>query len=367
MNFYAINRGLFKELHKYFSYKSVVYSNRRSLNDRIRKLKPDSLKKSQIKEAKKFYASYGFKNINIHSHQIITHISGIFKKEYLPEDLFHSTIEPTLNNYSLAKGLTDKNYLTKIFLGIKHPEGVIKNINGVFFNNKGILITKEEAITNCSKFNKLIVKPSIDSYGGRNIIVLNLNGKSSQYKNHSIKEVFDSYQKDFIIQIFLSQNKKMKSLNPTSINTIRIISLLWENKVNILHAIVRLGRKNSYVDNTGQGGLFCQIKSDGNLVNKGYDGESNMFLETDTNIKFKDFKVPFYDRLKEEVYELHKQVPHFRLVSWDLALDNENKTVLIEYNVVGQGVDGYEYTNGPFFGEFTNKVLRYCSQKGQNI
>ncbi|MDY7394081.1 sugar-transfer associated ATP-grasp domain-containing protein [Aureibaculum sp. 2210JD6-5] len=361
MNFYSVNRGVFKRLHKYFSYRSVVFVNRKHLKKRVSILNCNSLEKSQIKEAKKFYNSFGFKNISIISHKINTHFSGIFRKEYLPEDLFHSTIEPCLNDYRMAVGLTDKNYFTRLFKGIKHPETVIKNINGVFYDDD-IVLNKQQVIDRCNQFKNLIIKPSIDSFGGKNIIVFNLKEGITDYKNQTLEQILASYKKNYIIQSFLKQNKKMKSLNPTSVNTLRIVSLFWNNQVNILHSIVRIGRINSYVDNTGQGGVFCQIEPDGNLLDKGFDGDSNIYHETDTKIKFVDFKIPFYDRVEHEVKELHMQIPHFKLISWDLAIDNLDETVLIEYNVMGQGVDAYEYTNGPFFGEFTEEVLKYCSQ-----
>ncbi|WP_117882510.1 sugar-transfer associated ATP-grasp domain-containing protein [Aureibaculum luteum] len=365
MNFYSINRGISKRLHKYFSYKSVVIANRNALKKRINNLKINPLKKSEIREAKKYYASFGFKNINTDTHRINTYFSGVFSKEYLPEDLFHSTIEPYLNDYRIAVGLTDKNYFTLIFKNIKHPQTVLKNINGVFYDDDNNLLNEQQAIDHCNIFEKLIIKPSIDSFGGKGIIVFNLKDGVSDYKNQTTKQFLNNSKKNYIIQNFLIQNQAMESLNPTSINTLRIITLFWNNQTNILHSIVRIGRTGSSVDNTGQGGLFCQIEPDGNLLKKGYDGESNIHFETDTKIKFKDFKIPFYDRVKQEVKELHNQRPHFKLISWDLAINNLDETVLIEYNVMGQGIDAYEYTNGPFFGKFTKEVLKYCGEQKQ--
>jgi len=362
MNFYSINRGVFKRLHNYFSYRSVVYANRNFLHKRIENLNCSPLKKIQIREAKKFYATFGFKNINTITHRINTHFSGEFRKEYLPEDLFHSTLEPCLNDYRMAVGLTDKNYFTRLFKGIKHPETVIKNINGVFYDYDENVLNEKQATNRCNQYKNLIIKPSTDSFGGKNIIVFNLKEGTSDYKNQTIEQVLRSYNKNYIIQSFLKQNKSMKSLNPTSVNTLRIISLFWNNQVHILHSIVRIGRIDSYIDNTGQGGIFCQIESYGQLLEKGFDGDSNIYHETDTKIKFKDFKIPFYDRIEQEVKELHKQTSHFKLVSWDLAIDNLDQTVLIEYNVMGQGINAYEYTNGPFFGKFTEEVLKYCGQ-----
>ena len=189
MNFYTINRGLYKRLYKYFSDKSCQYENRREVKQFIHNLKCKPLTKSQKKEIKKYYASFGFKNICTDWHRLNTHLNGKFYKEYLPADFFYNVIEPNLNMREMFPALTDKNLLNIIFKGVKQPETVIKNINGLFTDNERNRVFEfHEVLEKCMQYSKLIIKPSIDSGGGRNIIVFKIKGNQTDYKNLTIEE-----------------------------------------------------------------------------------------------------------------------------------------------------------------------------------
>jgi hypothetical protein len=49
---------------------------------------------------------------------------------------------------------------------------------------------------------------------------------------------------------------------------------------------------------------------------------------------------------------------HHRLISWDIAIDNTNEAVLIEANLSLGGSDDVQVVNGPFFGEYTERILK---------
>lgn len=358
MNFYTINRGVNKRLQNYFSYQArrVQYGNK--VKRAIKFLNCNPLTKSQIKEAQEYYASFGFKNLNTDWHRYFTHVSGKFYKEYMPEDIFHNVIEPNLNMFNMLPALTDKNLLNKLFERVKQPKTIIKNINGFFYDGEtNINIQLDEVIKNCNKYSKLIIKPTIGSYGGNDIVVFNINDNQTDYNSLSIKDLIKIYNKNFIIQEYLVQHKQMSLLNPSSVNTIRSTTFLIDDEVKFLRNIVRIGGKGSFLDNSSQGGIFCYIKSEGVLSEKGYIDPGKSVLVTDSKMKLKGFKIPNYNKIKENIKNLHKQIPYFKIVSWDIAIDNLGDAVLIEYNVQGQGIDG-QYAFGPLFGKYTDEILR---------
>lgn len=360
MNFYRINRGLNKRLHNYFFY----LSRRAQYRDKIRKvnkeLKCKPLTKLQKNEAKNYYASFGFNNINTDWHKYFTHVRGEFHKEYMPEDLFYNVIIPHLNMVSMHTALTDKNLLTKLFNGVKQPETIVKNINGIFYSEKDNAILRiNNVVEKCSTYSKLIIKPSLDSGGGKNIIVFNVKGNMTDYKDMAIEKLIKMYGNDFIIQNYLIQHEQMSMLNPSSVNTIRSTTLLIDGKVEFLRNFIRIGGKHSMVDNVGQGGIWCIINSDGTLSKNIYDKIGNFVVDTDIITLLNDFRIPNYNKIINDITYLHRQIPQFRLVSWDIALDNVGDTVLIEINVFGQGIDG-QYAYGPLFGKYTDRLLSAC-------
>jgi hypothetical protein len=56
-------------------------------------------------------------------------------------------------------------------------------------------------------------------------------------------------------------------------------------------------------------------------------------------------------------------IPHFKLVSWDIAIDDTNEAVLIEANMRKGGIDIIQFNSGPIFGDLTERVLDEVFEK----
>ena len=322
---------------------------------KLKKCKP--LSKDQKNEIKKYYASFGLKGINTNWHRYYTHISGNFHKEYIPEDIFFNVIEPSLNMVNMTFALADKNLLNKIIRGVDQAKTVIKNINGFYyFEDKDEILDINEVLRICTSHPKLVIKPSIGSYGGNDVVVFSLKNNKTDYKGLTLEALMKSYDKNFIIQEWIDQHEIISSLNPSSVNTIRSKTVFVDGEVVFLHNLLRIGGKNSYVDNTSQGGLICVINNDGSLNSNGYDANDNLILETHTNVKFQGFKIPNFEGIKKVIKELHLQIPYFKMVSWDIAINKNEEPVLVEFNVISQGVFS-QHAYGPLFGGDTEKIL----------
>ena len=64
------------------------------------------------------------------------------------------------------------------------------------------------------------------------------------------------------------------------------------------------------------------------------------------------------DRVIAFVDKAALRIPHFRLVSWDIALREDGEPVLIEANFYDGEIDFHQLNNGPLFGEDTEAILR---------
>jgi len=328
------------------------------INKLVKKFKPKELSKAQVKEINEYYASYGINNIKTSWHKLCTHVSGEFHKEYIPEDLFYNFIEPNLNMYKMHPGLTDKNLLNRIFKGIKQPETIAKNLNGVYLNgNDDSLLEIDGVIKKCLGYSKIVIKPSLDSGGGKNIVVVNLENNTPDANYAEIEKLLISYDKNFSIQSFVKQHERMNLLNPSSLNTIRVVSLLIDNEVKVLICISRIGSTGGDVDNISKGGVACRIQPNGQLSKKGYLYSTQSVLKTGSGTKLEGFEIPGFSKVNEMIQSLHKQIPYFKMISWDIAIDDKRDLVLVEYNVRSQEILGVQLFNGPLFGKYTNDVL----------
>ena len=314
------------------------------------------LSRIQKKEIKSFYAGYGIKIFSSNWHRYFSGVYGEYSPSFIPNTLFYGTIENTLNRAEFTV-LQDKNLLGRIFKNVEQPFSIIKNINGYFYH-KDEIICSENAVAELIKYDRFIIKPSIDSGGGKNVKLIDLTLKDNNIK---ILDLFMEYKKDYVIQEVLQQSKIMASLNPTSLNTIRMVTYLRPNEVVVLSAMVRMGVEGSVTDNVSAGGISVNILGEGLLDKNAYNGLKRIVSKKVEGRPLNTFKIPNYLGVVEKAKILHKQVPYFKNISWDFALNQNNAPILIEYNVFGQGID-QQAQCGPWFGEYTKEILELISK-----
>ena len=72
-------------------------------------------------------------------------------------------------------------------------------------------------------------------------------------------------------------------------------------------------------------------------------------------------QIPNYDRVMKFVFDLHRRLPYFDLVGWDIALDVNNEPVFIEMNLTAES--GFAQMNGgPLFGKYLDEVMERVSK-----
>ena len=124
------------------------------------------------------------------------------------------------------------------FPNLKKPETIVKNIAGVFYKGDQEIISKEDAVKNCLEYQQeFLIKPSIDSGEGR-LITFFTPGK---YKKEELVKALKKMGANYIVQGVVKQHEILSKLNPSSLNTIRIVSFLFEGEVYILSSILRMG------------------------------------------------------------------------------------------------------------------------------
>ncbi len=315
------------------------------------------LSKSQKAQVKVFYSKYRILNVSPLWHRYYTKSNSIFSTEYIPESLFYLRIEKKLNLQSHIAALEDKNLLSKLLTNTKQPCTILKNINGYFYVDDD-LVSIEKAAEACENDKKMVVKPTIETGGGKNVILFTCSNGITSYEGFTIKKLLEKYQKDYIVQEVVEQHPSMAQLNPTSLNTLRVMTFMSENNVTVLSTIVRFGLKGSYVDNATQGGLTCGVQRDGKLNGVGYQNLTGVKYEaTDFGLPLKNITLPFMEKIKHSLHQMHKSIPYFKLISWDLAIDKDENVILIEYNVSGQDLNMHQLNNGPVLGILLNELV----------
>lgn len=360
MNLYHLLKTLFLasilKLNKYFIRFNLIKSYRRKIRIKIKKHKPPKLNYTQKRQIREYYAKRGYKNIKTYWHQYYGGFSNNFSVKYIPEDIYHPIIADALNEKKQWPALLDKNLLYSLFSEFKQPITIINNINGHYYFN-GNLISKKDAIKYCLNYKFIVIKPSIESGGGKGVIGLSLINGLTDFDNMPLDGLFDLYSKNFIIQEKVCQHPELKKLNPTSLNTLRILSYLKEEQVHVLSSIIRIGKTGSFTDNNSSGGISCGIHNDGSLKDCGYVQSGKQRFITDSGIQLKGVIIPKFDEAMNMVKKMHCKIPYFKLVAWDITIDEFSEPLLIEYNTYRMGISSLQLANGPLFGDFTDEFL----------
>ena len=112
------------------------------------------------------------------------------------------------------------------------------------------------------------------------------------------------------------------------------------------------------MDNFCSGGVAVGIDDSGRLKEYGYYlNGSRITTHPVTGISFLGRQIPSFERAKDLVKHAHICVPHFRMVSWDVAIGQDGQPILIEANLADGQLDFHQLTNGPLFKEDTKRIL----------
>lgn len=319
------------------------------------------LSKNQAAEVQKFWKDNFGKKISLKWHEYYYKVNGEFSPYYVPTYLYYTHIYPTLNDPRIAVVYSDKNMIdTLVGDCVKLPKTHVKNINGIYYAG-GNIITKEEALNLCMNIKDSVIKHSLDTCQGKSILRFKCeNGiVTGKHCPDTIEKLFDDYKTDFIVQEAITQNEQMASLNPTSLNTVRIMTYWSKKGVVPVFAVVRMGRSGSVIDNASAGGMYCGVNMDGSLKHEAYTlVPFKAFDQSDSGIVFSEFKISEFDRLKAKAIELHSHLPYAKIIGWDLCLNADNEIELVEINANSPGL--FQGATGPAFGEYTGEILNYC-------
>ena len=153
----------------------------------------------------------------------------------------------------------------------------------------------------------------------------------------------------------------MAIFNPTSLNTIRVTSLLMNGRCTILSKMLRHGGLGMKVDNMTSGGFGVGVKEDGSLTFASSDTDG---LRKDIHIdgfRYNSRKIPSFPYICNIATRLHYTTPQCCIIGWDFALDRNNTPILIEANFYHPEISSQQILEGrPEFGDRTQEVLDYC-------
>ncbi len=313
------------------------------------------LSKGQESDIKAFFRKNLGREIPTYWHEYLYSRNGFYSEKYIPASVYFSSIVYRLNNYRFGPAYADKGFYDTLFVDVNRPHTFVKNVNGFFYDNQKS-ISKEEALIRCQNLEGAVIKPTIFGQWGRGVEVFHVENGFIPELAFTVEELLANYKENFIIQSKIEQHPDLAVLNPSSVNTIRVLSYRSSNEVVILYAVIRIGRLGKSVDNETAGGIKADIDlSTGRIkgIAFGSPPEKDM-SQTDSGVLVNNYLIPSFPRILDFVKDLHQRLPYYRLVGWDISVDNNGNPVMIEWN---RAAELSQVAHGPAFGDYTEEIL----------
>lgn len=315
-----------------------------------------------------FYREHYGKTISKKWHRLYQSYTGAFCLDYFPEILFSAKLEPLLNPRSMREVLGDKNLLSSLFAdvpGLHIPVTYASCVYGVLRNGANELIDYQQLeglLQSCI----CVIKKTIDTSSGRDVQLCRFVDGIDQASGEQWQKILRQFGDNFVVQELIEQHECLSRVYPKSVNTFRIITYIVRDEIHICPIALRVGRNGADRDNNHYGGISIGVMRNGQLRAQAYSEMGEKYeAHQDTGVRFKDVIIPYINELVASAKRCHACCPWLRILSWDMAIDNQGKPVLIEVNTGGQSTWFPQYVNGePLFGDDTAYMLELIRKNG---
>lgn len=267
---------------------------------------------------------------------------------------------------ALRDNIGYQDYRVFGFAGIKHKDRatflnmmknreLVRRVNDeeayIIYREKTLFLKKFEKFVNrewldltnktaadlkrfCKNKEAVFVKaPS--SFGGQGIGEI----KITPYTNFDVlfKELQATGQT--LVEEKISQHEMMATLHPSSLNTIRIVTLKKDNEIHILSRILRMGQSGAVIDNITSGGIYAPVDENGEISHPGFcDKTGECFqVHPTTKVYLPGFKIPCFDQAIKMVKDIATAETMMNYVGWDVAITPDGPVI-----VEGNNLPSYE-------------------------
>ena len=313
--------------------------------------------KAHKKELSPYFEQRGFK-VSMMFDDYFSSLSGIHSDRYLSMDVYYFYVIPSLNRHDFKDAYLDKNIYSVLFPQVKQPRAIIKNMHGHYYRC-GEEISQQQAIDAVvAADGELIIKPTVETCNGEGVEQI------SNFAPDALKALFDQYAINFTVQEKVKQHPDLQRVNPTSLNSMRLYTYRrLDGSYEFLYpfAHMRFGGKGAIKDNVSQGGGTCLIHPDGSVDDRVYRFKNLAVSSLKQETGVENLIVPNYGKVVETLLGLHRRLPYFDFVGWDVTVLPDGEPLLIEFNLV-PSVEGPQLMAGPMFGAFLDEVMDRAQQ-----
>lgn len=302
-----------------------------SLKDALQIKKEKQLVKRYWRCGTFHYWRYGLPYMQLSEEELLDYVPTFYHHKKLEKD--HAGIDTVFYGDKLNQAL--------LFKERDIPTGEVVAYNQGkkwydFLNNHEIDIVSVIENTLQDGKGKLFLKPA-GGQGGFGIFVLKYES-NSLLVNGEKKDLIGFIQKlpntTFILQKGIVQSQQMMNINPSSVNTLRVVVQKEGDLMKMKTCIIRMGRKGKEVDNSAQGGVSVKVDTQTGQVASTATAEHGggvMSCHPDTGRSFGDITIKNWPDLKAQIEAIGTKLIDFKNIALDIAVTDEGAK-LLEFN-----------------------------------
>ena len=139
---------------------------------------------------------------------------------------------------------------------------------------------------------------------------------------------------NYLLEQCITACEELSSFHPSSLNTIRVVTISNGDKCEIFGALFRMGAHGSIIDNTHAGGVYAPINVKTGVIDiPAIDAQNNHYeCHPDTGKPIKGFHIPNWERIIATCKEATRAIPNIRFAGWDLCVNHNGEVEIIEGN-----------------------------------
>ncbi len=275
--------------------------------------------------------------------EMYTAYRGEFLEGWIPDNYFEWRVLPQINAPYRELGMSKT--LSRRLLDTELLPDIAYRLNGNWFD-----LNSEPIQVSALKRHLFEVEPVVyvkleRSSRGRGVFILHRD-------NFSLEALPTSG--NCVVQRGVRQAKWFDPISPNATATLRVTTALDDRGVvKFTASFLRTGVGEKNFITSGTSLKFVVIDGDGSLSSFASDSVWKRHTRhPDTGASFENLRIPGYRAAVDACVRLHAKVPHLGIIGWDLAIDDNGESALLEWNTSHPGIKFQEAAVGPTLREF---------------
>jgi hypothetical protein len=314
-----------------------------------------------VAEVRRFWERHYGRAIDPRWPVTCANVTGVEDVAYMAHDVWRDEVIPLFNDLAMWDAYSDKNLYSRLLDTCEAPAAIVKRMRGRYYDGGDRPIPRDEVVERiCADRSDRIIKPSrTDNGDGVRRLAVRETGLAVDDRETTLEGLERMYGEDFIVQAVIAQHPTMAEVHPSSVNTLRLLTMRWQDALRLQMAFVRFGANGTVNDNASTGGVCCGIDDAGRLHDTAVDAFGRVHAtHPTTGYAFATRRVvPGFDAACRAVLAMHEQLPHFDLVSWDIAVGTNAQPIFVEMNFYGASYVYQFAGRRSIFGALTAEVL----------